>query len=614
MYRFLPASFWSRSLLRDKFTVSFILFSSIPLLLLGVTTIYALDLSHRRDVSNLELQLIAEKSQEVANFLEETTGLLELWVGFTQRSEIERAQQFFLLKGILEENEAFEEVSFIGLDGKETAVLLRNGEERKPLDASLLEKFRIASEGKLYAGEAVSTLTGPLITFASPVRNRNGEVIQVLSAKVNLLKLTRSIANAKIGFSGYLILLDGSGSLIASGINSAPSAAFALAHSLRVKRILKGEILSGLDERDRYLSVLADQPVVGAGKKIPGIEWILLAEWPIHDADAIINDIKFEIVRLTVITILVMILIAGFFANRLVLPIRQLEAGARAIEQGNFDARVKIRTKDELEELGASFNTMAQGLKRLEELRNEFVFIAAHELRSPVTAVKGFLSFIFEGSAGAIPPRMRHYLEVMSEANDRLVRLVSDLLVIARSEAGRLMVDLSACDIAETIRAALVEVEPLAREKHLTRVYEPFPGLPLVSADPLRVKEVLINLISNAIKYNRDGGRVRIFHEVSPGEVWTSVEDTGIGFGDEERKHVFEKFFRSERPEVKKQTGTGLGLFIVKEIVEKMGGKIELFSREGEGSTFRFSLAIAKAQETAGPVPRSPSQEKKEES
>lgn len=578
------------SRLRNKFILFFIILASVPVLVLGIVNLYLLDLSHRQDVSALELQLIDQKIEEIKKFFADTLGILELRVGFTQKSEIEISQQQFLLTGLLEENRAFEEVSFIDLHGKETAKQERGKQEIELLDVSRLPQFMATVGGKNFIGDVVYTLSGPLITLAAPVRNRNGDIIQVLSAVVNLSQIARSMETARLGASGYALLFDRDGVLISNRETASVPAGSDLSHLERVKRVLKGEILDALDYQDRYLSFFSRISVVGAGKKIPQIGWGIIVEWPIQDADAIIRDLRDEVARLTFFAILSVLLLAPFFASRLTRPIKILERGAAAIEQGDFEKLVDIKTQDELEELGAAFNRMSQGLKRLQELKNEFVFIAAHELRTPVTAIKGYLSMVREGSAGPFTEKLKQYIDPVFQANDRLIQLVNDILEIARSEAGKIKIEVGPCDLRESVRAILTEVKPLADQKRIAVSYEELKDLPEVIADTSRVKEVIMNLVSNAIKYNREGGQVKIYHEKAGDKVLIHVEDNGLGIPPEEQKRIFEKFFRAGS--VKDIEGTGLGLFITKELVEKMGGKIWFISEEGKGTRFSLSLPL----------------------
>ena len=296
--------------------------------------------------------------------------------------------------------------------------------------------------------------------------------------------------------------------------------------------------------------------------------------------------------NLTLLGIVSVVVLAFLFAARLLEPISKLEKSASEIEQGNFEKKVDIKTGDELEDLGAAFNKMTAGLRRLQELKNEFVFIAAHELRAPVTAIKGYISMILEGSAGVLPETAKKYLEPVAQANERLIRLVNDILEIARSEAGRITIEVFAVDISHLIADTIEELKPLADEKKIALSYEQSKTLLVALTDTTRFKEIIINLISNAIKYNNEGGWVKIYNEDMVDMIATHVEDGGFGMSEEDQKHMFEKFFRAETGKTKAVIGTGLGMFITKELVEKMGGKIWFRSKEGSGS--RFSVSFKK--------------------
>ncbi|OGZ99274.1 MAG: hypothetical protein A3C07_00470 [Candidatus Sungbacteria bacterium RIFCSPHIGHO2_02_FULL_47_11] len=578
------------SALRNKLILFFIVLAATPLLVLGIIALVLIDFSHRHDVSNLQVQLIDQKTKEIEKFLTDTLGVLELRVGFVQKSEVERSQQEFLLAGLLEENNAFEEASFINLDGMEASKLVRGQEGVELFDVSRLEKFRTAAAGRHFIGDVYNTLSGPMVILAAPVRNRSGEIIQVLSAAVSMSPVTRSIETAVLGTSGYVLLVDRDGALIAAG---APAVrGIDLSGSARVRRILDGAFVNGLDEQDHYESIIDKTPVVGAGKRISSTGWAVLTEWPLQDADALMNEIRDQVVSLTVFSIIAVLLLALLFANRLLKPIRMLAEGVREIEKGKLDKRVEIKTQDELEELGVAFNRMAEGLKRLQELQNEFTFIAAHELRSPVTVIRGYISLAMRDKNG-IPENVREYLLEADKANQRLLQLVQDLLEAARSEAGKIVIKVQPLVLKESIQAVLAEMKSLADEKSVALSFECPETLPKVLADDGRLKEIMVNLVGNAIKYSNPGGNVLITHEVRGHELITHVKDDGFGISHEAQKRLFEKFYRVHSEKTRDIPGTGLGLFIVKELVGRMGGNVWVESDEGKGSTFSFSLPIA---------------------
>jgi signal transduction histidine kinase len=231
--------------------------------------------------------------------------------------------------------------------------------------------------------------------------------------------------------------------------------------------------------------------------------------------------------------------------------------------------------------------------KRLDNLKNEFVFIAAHELRSPVTAINLLLNLIFEDKRVTLDPILRDYLTKLHEAEERLLQLVDDLLEVSRTEVGRLRIKVAPQDIGQHVMAVFGDFRANALSRGVTLTYDPGMHQPLVMADTTKLREVLINLVSNAIKYNVPGGKVTVEHQVRGGLLVTTVRDTGIGISKEDQSRLFQKFWRSEDFAVRSQPGTGLGLFIIKEVIERMSGTVEIDSERGRGTAITFTLPLA---------------------
>ncbi|TSC62097.1 MAG: histidine kinase [Parcubacteria group bacterium Gr01-1014_48] len=580
--------------LRTRFLLYFIILTTAPVLVLGAVAISLIDASHRRDVSALELQLINQKIEETEKFLERTLGVLEVVVGYDQKVDIELTQQNFFLDGLLSENDAFEEVSFASVDsaayGKETAKKSKLYKNPELFTVALLPKFIEAKEGKTYISEVYYTLKGPFVTMSAPVRNRNGIIVEVLSAEVSLQEVVQSINAGSIGARGGIVLADNNGRLIAHREPIFASGA-KIGNIFSIKRVLAGEKVDALQPQDRYESLFYKEPVVGAGKKMPDLGWAFLAEWPLSDADAVINGVRNQVLILTLVSILGVLFFAPLVASRLTKPINALKSGAEEIEQGHFDKEVSIATKDELGELGLAFNRMAKGLKRLEELKNEFVYIAAHELRAPVTAIKGYVSLLVEGRAkGGVTLEAAEFIDRIDRANEGLVHLVNDLLEVARSDAGKIEIAVQPVSLGAVVKDVVATMRILAEQKKITFQVQGEIADLHVLADPDKLKEILTNLISNAIKYTLGAGALAIKYELDQGMVITHIEDTGVGISFEAQKKLFEKFYRVKAAGTEEVNGTGLGLFIVKQLVQKMGGKIWFVSQEGKGSTFSFSL------------------------
>lgn len=592
---FLRTYLFYKSRLRNRVVFYFCIIAIAPLLMMGLVAMSLVNSSHNYDVSQLESQILNQKVTEIEKFFGELVGILEIRVSFEESAAVDAPQQEFLSEELLKENRAFEEITFINLEGMETSRDARSKSNRQLEDVSNLSYFTEALQGNSYVSPVFfSRVLEPRVNISAPVKNRNGEIIQVIAAEVSLSAIQHIISQVQLGTLDFSYVVGTDGAIIAHSRSDIGRIGERLSEVDRVAAVLQGQTFTGFGKSDRYESYFSAIPVVGAAKKIPDLGWGIFVEWPIAEADILIDSLKNQLVKFAIYGILGAFLLSNIFAYGVIRPIRTLEDFAKQVGKGIFNKRVQIKTKDELEELGLTLNKMAHGLLQLKKLKDEFVFIAAHELQTPVTAIRGYVSLIFAGTAGPIDKKLREFLEPVKEANDRLIQLINDLLVIARNEAGRIKVIVEPIQLFEVVQDVQNEVIPMAREKGVTVTYKPLEQNPLVLADKDKLKAVIANLVSNAIKYNRkDAGKVVIFHELKKNTIVTHIEDNGMGIPKEYQKSLFEKFFRVKTEKTVEITGTGLGLFIVKESVLRMGGRIWFVSEEGKGSTFSFELKRA---------------------
>jgi signal transduction histidine kinase len=249
--------------------------------------------------------------------------------------------------------------------------------------------------------------------------------------------------------------------------------------------------------------------------------------------------------------------------------------------------------QSEVDKATTNLKTANTQLHELDKLKDEFVSLASHELRTPMTAIRGSLSTILEGYAGDISPMSREFLTAAYNENDRLLRLVNNLLNISRIEAGRFTFTITKIIIGDVINEVITNLERAAKEKNLYLKYEHDGVIPAIEADGDKVREVLINIIGNAIKFTHKGG-ITVKCWVENNTVITSVTDTGSGIAKDDKELLFKKFSQVQGNYSKQSGGTGLGLYISKIIIEGLKGSIWLESIIGVGSSFYFSLPIAK--------------------
>jgi signal transduction histidine kinase len=231
--------------------------------------------------------------------------------------------------------------------------------------------------------------------------------------------------------------------------------------------------------------------------------------------------------------------------------------------------------------------------QEIERAKNDIISIVAHELRTPMTSIKGYTDLMLQGAMGLLTEGQQHFLSIVKSNVDRLSRLVSDLLDITRIEAGSIELELVPMQLAEIVPEVCESVAEAVEERDLTLNVDVTTPIPTVRADRNRIIQVLVNLLSNAYRYTPPGGSIQVSVRPLEDTVLVQIADTGIGIAKEDQKKIFERFYRVEHDLVKKESGTGLGLSIVKSLVELHGGRLWLESELGRGSTFSFALPLA---------------------
>ncbi|MBI5855708.1 MAG: HAMP domain-containing histidine kinase [Nitrospirae bacterium] len=254
-----------------------------------------------------------------------------------------------------------------------------------------------------------------------------------------------------------------------------------------------------------------------------------------------------------------------------------------------LEAKVKERTA-KLERVNQDLQIANQRLKELDQLKSSFVSIASHELRTPMTSIKGYVDNLLEGIAGPITGKQTAYLTRSKHNADRLTRLITDLLDLSKIESGQVPLKPAPIPLPELIGEVVESLQPLAKQKGLTLQTAPLDDKTVLQADRDKLTQVLMNLIQNAIKFTETGGTVTVESAMNgSGFAHLSVSDTGCGIAPDEVGKVFDKFFRGSQS-TPQTPGAGLGLAIAKSLVERHGGEIWVESEPGRGSRFSFTV------------------------
>ncbi len=286
------------------------------------------------------------------------------------------------------------------------------------------------------------------------------------------------------------------------------------------------------------------------------------------------------------------VLVSYYSAHRVIDPFVEINHIVQCYSRGDFSQRIALTGKDEAAQLGRSFNEMAEQIKDLDNTRRSFVANVSHELRSPLTSMKGFLEAMQDGT---IPEEnYSEYIGIVLGETRRMATMVNDLLDLSRIESGMIELQYEVFDINELVRRTLITFETRLAEKNMEMDVRFAQEQCYVYADSAKIGQVLRNLIDNAIKYSGEGNTVGVSTYSMRKEVYVTVKDNGVGIPQEDIPHVFDRFYKVEKAHTPSpQVGSGLGLSIVKRIIEQHGQTITVRSARGRGTQFTFSLERA---------------------
>lgn len=521
---------------------------------------------------------------------------------------------------VIKNNDYIKKISFLSPSGRELAKFDTFGQvsENKLSYEVLSEPFNSAVAGSTAISKVyyIEEGLGPHIDLFSPIFGEKSNVIGVIKMQINVDQLRIDLGDIRLGGNGYIYVVDNEGRLIAH-----PSEQFVLQRpNLSSRKIVSNAITNteSTPQEEEYNNE-KNIAVVAKAIKIPGYNWIAVFEQPKSEAFGFLTFIRNLFIVTLVGSSLFLLLIALFLSENLTRPIRKLQQITHQIqiEKGQVERTMIIKSGDEIESLSYSFASLIdqllqrehllekitsqlenanERLKGVDKLKDEFVSLASHELRTPMTVIKSYLWMILEKEAATLSEKQKMYIDRAYTSTQRLINLVNDMLNVSRIESGRLTLAIRPIDIIELVNSVYVEMLPKAQEQKINLEFvKPAEALSKVQADPERIEEVLINLIGNSLKFTGEGGIIKISITNNPLEKTEtiSVTDNGKGISKEDITKLFQKFSMVGNNYLVKQNaqGTGLGLYLSKSIIDLHGGKIWVESEGvGKGSKFSFTL------------------------
>ncbi len=310
------------------------------------------------------------------------------------------------------------------------------------------------------------------------------------------------------------------------------------------------------------------------------------------------DDARIQLVLLASLVAVAGVILYLLIRFQILSPLHQMMTATRLIAAGNLAHRVADKGGDEFGDLAHDFNLMASKLGDAERMKMEFLSMISHEMRTPLTAMNGYTALLRRGRHGPITEKQAASLDIIRQETERLHYLVDDLLEAARAEAGAFRVEIGPCDLGLTLDTLMHTFSRQAEEKEIDLKHE-LKALPPALLDGRRLAQALRNLVTNAIKFTPVGGSIRVQGQVDGKEILLEVSDTGAGIPPSQIEHIFERFYQTRPESDGRAGGVGLGLAIVREIVQAHGGKVEVESELGTGTTFRLRIPY-KAPTTEG--------------
>ncbi|MGB9757381.1 MAG: sensor histidine kinase [Candidatus Bipolaricaulaceae bacterium] len=389
-------------------------------------------------------------------------------------------------------------------------------------------------------------------------------VDQLFRARVEVYLFRQGRAVSLTGQMGRYLLLDREGRVVASGEPSLLGRDSSLDPSLREKV-------------QRY-----GIPVVSGGRQVGTLVPIDPAVLSPLEED-FLSSVRRAALAGGAVALAIALLLGTFLAAELCAPLERLIQATERIAKGDLAHRVVVRTKDEIGKLAEAFNRMAEALQRLEAARRQFLADVAHELRTPLSVIRGNLEALLDGAFPLTPES----LAPVYEETLHLGELVEDLRTLTLADTGHLPLEKEEMEIGELVAEVVEAVRPVAAEEGIKIALEREPNL-FVLADPRRIRQVLGNLLSNALRFSPQGSTITVSAIRQGAEAWVSVQDQGPGIPEEDFPHIFERFYKADKS--RSEGGTGLGLAIAKEIVQAHGGRI--WAENRNGARFTFSLPL----------------------
>ncbi len=548
------------------------------------------------------------------------------------------------LAAYIAQDESIQEVVLLDPKGIQVVKVDANGSDFTPSDRSSSDAFKAIGllEGRHFVSsvsygkdnETSITIAVPILpsnlSRAQDVKTRSAveakitsdQFLGVIVVKYNIVDLWQSVLKTQIGKDGYAYVVDSLGNLVAY-----PDPDF-LAQNQKipdveaVKNYINNNLETTTNDNLETTTTTSEKgvSVVSTPRKLSSNNWAVIVQEPVSSVYSGINSF----IQLSVIIIvssgLFAIALSLIFRKQLLNPIKQLLIGTKKLSEGDFGYTVTVKSNDELRYLADTFNGMSQNINKLvgdlkiknadldkatnqlseaneklqqaDATKDEFISMASHQLGTPLTTIEGYLSMVSQGYYGELNEKLATTVNKALGRTQVMRSLLLDFLDVSRMTANKFYLDIEPTDFNKIIGEEVSALATSAVEAGVQLAYHP-PHQPpaLINIDEQKTRQAIMNLVTNAINYTA-GGKVDVFLRYNDAEAQYTVVDNGIGVPDSEKPKLFSKFYRAGNAKESRPSGTGLGLYLVRRVVEDQGGRVVFKSEQGKGSTFGFILPL----------------------
>ncbi len=604
---------------RRRIVLLMLMVSLIPLALANAIWLLSSQAELRAAAAAQQKLLVKSSADAVDYFIDDKidAAIIHSQTAGVQTFQLAEAQ--IELQAYLKQDADLTQISLVDAQGKQRLLVSRSGTSTAVTDVSSDPAFRVVTflGGEDYIGpvtfdaqhNAYVTIAVPLLNYTTTqagtylstsepgVILAPSQIKGALIMNVALKSLWNSVLADELGGSGYAYIVDHQGNLVAY-----PNATFGEKHSnlsdvAEVKAALAQTQVPGgaVSAPDPHQTVSeTGQQVLSSHYPVARTDWVVVAEEPISSVYAPVRNDELVAAGFFALSALVGLGLIILTARGLLRPIRVLSEGADQLAGGNLGARISLPRQDEFGLLARTFNNMAAKisadiaqLQGVDQLKNEFITIASHHLRTPLTVINGYLEIMRDQDASEDTRKM---LGIMADSARELSRFSSDMLTISTIEAGYANLDITDITVQKLLAPVRAVYTERAQQNGINLVWsvaEPHTNMRL---SPVHIRSVLANLLSNALEYTPTGGRVDLEIAVRPDSYVMTVRDTGIGIEPAQMQQLFTVFHRGTGMLRYDHPGRGIGLYLTRLVVEAHHGRITVRSQRGHGATFIITL------------------------